>query len=217
MGTNPTRGKLWDQFSSETYKTMPPAGGLVNLFNPLTLQSNMSFTIPNDGRGYYRTPTLCGLWATAPYFNNNSLGDFPRKDPSVRARVAAFETGVERLLWPEKRLGPRAMKMTSKPTFIPDVARDFSLQSPLEIRPGKVVVVPQGTPINLVANIDVEALRKAAEEIASTGGSLTQLTPVEVLQRFNRCPDFVEDRGHYFGAGLSDEDKHALIAVLKRF
>ncbi|MCC6510918.1 MAG: hypothetical protein IT423_17585 [Pirellulaceae bacterium] len=214
MGTNPTRGKLWDQFSSETYKTLPSAGGLVNLFNPLTLQSNFSMPLPSDGRGYYRTPTLCAMWTTAPYFNNNSLGDYPRKDPSVAARVAAFETGVERLLWPEKRLGPRGMKMTTRPAFVPDVARDFTLETPLEIRPGKAIFIPQGTPVNLLANLDVEALQKA---LAAGGGDLTQLTPVELMQRFNRCPDFVEDKGHYFGSGLSDEDKQALISVLKRF
>ena len=40
----------------------------------------------------------------------------------------------------------------------------------------------------------------------------------------NKCPDFVVNRGHYFGAdkfgeepGLSDQDKEALIAFLKTF
>jgi len=32
----------------------------------------------------------------------------------------------------------------------------------------------------------------------------------------SKCPDFITDRGHLFGAGLSDDDKHALIAFLKR-
>ncbi len=68
--------------------------------------------------------------------------------------------------------------------------------------------------MNLLANLDVEALQKA---LATERESLTQLSPVELMQRFNRCPDFVEDKGHYFGSGLSDEDKEALISVLKRF
>jgi hypothetical protein len=40
----------------------------------------------------------------------------------------------------------------------------------------------------------------------------------------SKCPDFVVDRGHYFGTGafkeepgLSDEDKRALIEFLKTF
>ena len=33
----------------------------------------------------------------------------------------------------------------------------------------------------------------------------------------NKCPDFVEDKGHYFGTDLPDTDKHALIEYLKTF
>ena len=40
----------------------------------------------------------------------------------------------------------------------------------------------------------------------------------------SKCPDFVVDRGHYFGTsafkeepGLSDDDKRALIEFLKTF
>jgi len=44
------------------------------------------------------------------------------------------------------------------------------------------------------------------------------------LLEFNKCPDFVVNRGHYFGTsyfkeepGLTDQDKHALIEFLKTF
>ncbi|NGZ11500.1 MAG: hypothetical protein CV088_19365, partial [Nitrospira sp. LK70] len=47
---------------------------------------------------------------------------------------------------------------------------------------------------------------------------------VEPLLEFNKCPDFVVNRGHYFGTshfkeepGLSDDDKYALIEFLKTF
>ena len=40
----------------------------------------------------------------------------------------------------------------------------------------------------------------------------------------SKCPDLVVNKGHYFGTdyfkeepGLSDADKRALVAVLKRF
>jgi hypothetical protein len=46
----------------------------------------------------------------------------------------------------------------------------------------------------------------------------------EPLLSLNKCPDFVVNRGHYFGTGigldepaLSDDDKWALIAFLKTF
>ena len=47
---------------------------------------------------------------------------------------------------------------------------------------------------------------------------------VDPLLEFNKCPDFVVNRGHYFGTsyfkeepGLTDQDKHALIEFLKTF
>jgi hypothetical protein len=47
---------------------------------------------------------------------------------------------------------------------------------------------------------------------------------VDPLLELSKCPDLIVNRGHYFGTdksrgepGLSDADKHALIAFLKRF
>jgi hypothetical protein len=48
---------------------------------------------------------------------------------------------------------------------------------------------------------------------------------VDPLLELSKCPDLIVNRGHYFGtekfaggeAGLSDDDKHALIAFLTRF
>ena len=35
------------------------------------------------------------------------------------------------------------------------------------------------------------------------------------LLKVSKCPDFIEDRGHYFGCDLADADKLALIEFLK--
>jgi hypothetical protein len=48
---------------------------------------------------------------------------------------------------------------------------------------------------------------------------------VDPLLELSKCPDLIVNRGHYFGtdkftggeAGLSEADKYALIAFLKRF
>jgi hypothetical protein len=37
------------------------------------------------------------------------------------------------------------------------------------------------------------------------------------MPRNNAAPDFILDRGHVFGSGLSDADKWALIEFLKTF
>jgi hypothetical protein len=31
------------------------------------------------------------------------------------------------------------------------------------------------------------------------------------------CPDFIEDKGHYYGHDMSDEDKRAVIEYVKYF
>jgi len=47
---------------------------------------------------------------------------------------------------------------------------------------------------------------------------------VEPLLELSKCPDFIVNRGHYFGTnmfpeepGLSDDDKRALIEYVKTF
>jgi hypothetical protein len=39
----------------------------------------------------------------------------------------------------------------------------------------------------------------------------------EELFALSKCPDYVVNRGHYFGTALGDDDKRALIAFLKTF
>jgi hypothetical protein len=62
---------------------------------------------------------------------------------------------------------------------------------------------------------DDEARRILADTVGDAGHGLLAL---------NKCPDFVVNRGHYFGTdqaegepGLSDDDKRALIEFLKTF
>ena len=37
------------------------------------------------------------------------------------------------------------------------------------------------------------------------------------LLSVSKCPDFIVNKGHYFGSNLSDADKNALIEFLKTF
>jgi hypothetical protein len=39
---------------------------------------------------------------------------------------------------------------------------------------------------------------------------------IDTLVGLSKCPDYVVNRGHTFGADLPDDDKEALIAFLKR-
>jgi len=116
--------------------------------------------------------------------------------------------------------------------------------------------IPKGTPINLLANLkllsenpdpvkriaeDLEAVKliaKVKHDLASLPENADDAAAkrvfgnlVEDLLKFSKCPDYVVNRGHYFGTGylepgeegppsepgLSDADKRALIEFLKTF
>ncbi len=53
---NATRGKIWEQFSSEDYKQTPSVGE-IQVYDPFR-KVNYSFKVPGGGPGFYRVPTL---------------------------------------------------------------------------------------------------------------------------------------------------------------
>jgi hypothetical protein len=103
----------------------------------------------------------------------------------------------------------------------------------------RVGPLPKGTPVNALMNLNPEAslthLIGAGRGLATAIGKLRaddarpagrrlgddqRLAIFErdagpALMKASKCPDFVLDRGHYFGESLTDEDKEALIAFLK--
>ena len=112
MATNATRGKVWDNFSSETFKGLESVGP-IRYYNPFSGVAADERFGTNDsynggelegrgGPGRLRPASLLSLWATAPYFHNNELGLF-NQNPSVEGRLEAFDDGIRKLLWNEKR------------------------------------------------------------------------------------------------------------------
>ena len=200
MGTNAQKGNVWEEFSSETYKQLPPAGTIDGLYNPRKPDDPISMTVSKGG--YYRTPSLVSMWATAPYLHNNALGTYV-KDPSVAGRMAAFNDAVEKLLWPEKRLGVQSIIVTSTPSELGVTGRDRPVQ------------IPAGTPVDLIARVDPTRLPALVRNRVILN-LLSDETLFRGFLRNNVAPDFVLDRGHTFGAQLKDDDKRALIAYLKR-
>jgi hypothetical protein len=204
LASNAIAGHIWQEFSSETYKELPSAGELRNLYNPLDPGSPLTFKLPAGGRGYYRTPTLVSIWATAPYLHNNSVGIYT-KDPSVRGRLIAFADGIEKLLWPERRRGVQSIPVTT--TF-----------SRVHRYTGQIIEIPINTPINVIARVnprDLYPLNQRTIDFLSWAFGERFLLHRALGK--NLAPDFIEDRGHYFGSTLSDEDKRALVEFLKTF
>ena len=108
VGTNGMKGQVWDNFSSEAYKSLD-AVGAVHFYNPYSTNdldkwgNNDVYYPPKGGPGYYRPASLASIWATAPFLHNNALGRYTH-DPSVKGRLEAFNDAVDKLLWKEKRV-----------------------------------------------------------------------------------------------------------------
>jgi cytochrome c5 len=233
FATNAKATHVWDNFSSQTYKELSPVDEL-EFFNPFDETHPIRFR-PKDKNvapGYYRTPSLVNLWSSAPFLHNNALGKFTG-DPSVAGRMEAFNDAVEKLLWPGKRLNKASIWQTQnecslhlRKEFVPKTLR--GLAGPdgyIKIGP-----VPKGTPVNLIANLEpdyhhvdvfvkvLEKLMKIKAEKFSSEAAAEELRKlVPELIAANKCPDFIEDKGHYFGTDLPDNDKRALIEYLKTF
>jgi hypothetical protein len=78
--------------------------------------------------------------------------------------------------------------------------------------------------LDLVLKINSD-LQKLPKDATSADATQVFANLVEQFLSLSKCPDLIVNRGHYFGTdkftggepGLSDQDKRALIAFLKRF
>jgi len=100
--TNGLEGDIWDNFSSQTYKTLPPA-------KPVTIEhpvsgAQSSFQALGNGRGYLRPASLVSLWTSAPYLLNNAVGTekhyyspefYAAVDPAPEAPAVTEEATTE--------------------------------------------------------------------------------------------------------------------------
>ena len=267
LATNAIGGNIWDNFSSQTYKDLPSVG-TITVYHPFT-GDPIPYVMPAGGRGYTRPPSLISLWSTAPFLLNNSVGAFD-PDPSVGSRMHSFQNSIEQMLWPEKRDKdsllpdklPGKIDRTTETSYI-RIATGFlpDYLKPL-LSPGQRLFpmffeneglvlgpVPKGTPVGLLANLDVlgegispaeklahqakvlDLLLKMQHDLAALPQNATDeqanmvfANLVPDLLALSKCPDYVVNRGHYFGTSyfagepaLSDEDKYALIEFLKTF
>ena len=208
-------------------------GKPIPLYNPLTGKHDVVFKAK---KLFYRTPTLVSIWATAPYLHNNSVGLY-NGDPSLAARMAAYEDGMTKLLSPERRLGVGSMLVTTQDSKLPDFFAILRKEMPefagLEGLDLDLINVPKGTPVNLIMNLhakDVKVVLQAYvdgvlqgepkekfSEQRTKNHGLGQQKLMEKLLEVSMCPDFIEDRGHTYGRELGDEDKRALIEYMKQF
>jgi hypothetical protein len=235
-------GASWGQMSSLGYKQMKEEQVAlrdydkdfkpIDLYNPLTGKYDHKFTAL---KSFYRTPTLVSIWATAPYLHNNSVGEY-NGDPSIAGRMAAFQDGMSKLLWPERRQGLASIKVTTEDSKLPDLFPLLKTLDPelaaFDFDP-ELLRAPKGTPINLITNVhpkDAKSVLMAYVNGVLDGRPKEEFNKLQTINRgkgqaamlkrlleVSTCPDFIEDKGHYYGHDMSDEDKRALIEYVKYF
>ncbi|TMA65862.1 MAG: hypothetical protein E6J73_04970 [Deltaproteobacteria bacterium] len=102
----------------------------------------------------------------------------------------------------------------------------------------KIGPIPKGAPVSLLTNIDLESdkvdlvalLLKMKADLKQVEGKSDEEAAqvfknlVPDLIKVSKCPDYVVNKGHYFGTSflkeeppLTDDDKRALIHFLKTF
>jgi hypothetical protein len=195
-----------------------------------------------------------------------AANDLYNPAPSVDARMDTFQDSIDKMLWPEKRdkdpelggniPGPSLIDRTigQEPSYLkvadgylPDALSGLvgvgHRWFPKIFKEGGISIgpIPVGTPVGLLANLDMEKVRSdpaALKLLVQIKSDLDALPAhasndeakkvlrnlVPQLMKYSKCPDFVVNRGHYFGTnllpgepGLTDDEKHALIEFLKTF
>lgn len=209
IATNGLAGDIWDNFTSDTYKSLPPVGE-VTVNHPVS-GAAAPFQPLGNGRGYLRPASLVSLWSTAPYLLNNSVGfeaetypaeyygqDYPTSCPAaypedpympcVENRLAAFDHSIRQMLWPETR---RTDPVTASP--VPGYIYRTSAPSCLMIPPGYApgIVRNWAGPLNRIAGWAV------GPDGSVRIGPFPEGFPVNALVNTKLLPD--NDEGDMFG------------------
>jgi hypothetical protein len=174
--TNGLKDHVWDNFSSQTYKELP-AVGAIDVWDPIS-GTTSKWTVPSPGRGYYRPASLVSVWSGAPLLHHNVIGKHVH-GVSVDERMDAFNDGISKLLWPEKRSGAKgnhdgadgqstSLWLTTEESWLNVPASYIKgplarlLKKNMETDPltGEQQFafgpIPKGTPVNLLANTNLE-------------------------------------------------------------
>jgi hypothetical protein len=278
LATNGLANNIWDNFTSQSYKDLPSVGS-ISVRDPYTGKERQyempgggrGYTrVPSLISVWSTAPLL--LNNTLGHFEASPAVDARMRSfndaieqllwPEKRARdsdqKASLPAGVPLLDGP----GPSLIDRTTERSYLR--ASSGYLPAPLDngtklehmLFPQlfsedgiQIGPIPAGTPVNLLANIDLmsdstdrlERIKHNAQVVGLVirlKHDLEKLPPnptddqtrqvfanVEPdLIKFSKCPDFVVNRGHYFGTdmlpdepGLSDADKKALIEFVKTF
>jgi hypothetical protein len=124
IATNGLSGDIWDNFTSTSYKSLPPVKELT-VYHPVS-GGAMPMQPRGNGRGYLRPASLISVWSSAPFLSNNSVGynDYDEQPggtsgndkeacpaandndpfaPCVANRMKQFDKSIRQMLNPQTR------------------------------------------------------------------------------------------------------------------
>jgi hypothetical protein len=230
---------VYDPFTGQKRPFQMPAGGrgYTRVASLVSLWSTAPYLLNNSVGRFDPSPSVEARMASFQDSITKMLWPEKRdKDPVLGDKVPGVIDRTTATSWLRIPTG-----------YLPDIIKNtqglLDLLVPVFGQVGiEIGPIPAGTPVDLLANFDplppsgkiVERLKhdkavvKAVLQLVHDLKALPQgATDEQARQVFanlgeqlfalSKCPDYVVNRGHYFGAQLSDAEKQALIAFLKTF
>ena len=278
LATNGLANNIWDNFTSQSYKDLPSAGsitirdpytgkesqyempaggrGYTRVPSLISIWSTSPFLLNNSVGHFEASPSVDARMKSFNVAIEQLL--WPEKRAKDSDQKASLPAGVHLLDGPGPSLIDRTTERSylhASAGYLPDplsqgTTLEHMLFPYLFSEDGiQVGPIPAGTPVDLLANLDLmsdstdrwERIKHNAQvvdliirlkhdlEKLPANASDDQIRQIFAnvepdLMKFSKCPDFVVNRGHYFGTdllpdepGLSDADKKALIEFVKTF
>jgi len=231
---------VYDPFTGEPHQFQMPAGGrgYTRVPSLVSLWSTAPFLLNNSVGRFNPSPSVEARMATFEDAITKMLWPEKReKDAVLGDKVPGVIDRTTATSWLRVPTGYLPDVLKDAQDVLQLIAPKLFNQGGLEIGP-----IPAGTPVDLLANFDPlppstglrdrlahdKAVVKAVVQLVHDLKALPQgATDEQARQVFSnvgeqlfalsKCPDYVVNRGHYFGSKLSDADKKALIALLKTF
>jgi hypothetical protein len=230
---------VYDPFTGEPQPYKMPAGGrgYTRVPSLISLWATAPYLLNNSVGKFEASPSVEARMTSFQNSITQMLWPEKRdKDPVLGDKIPGVIDRTTVTSWLRVPTG-----------YLPDVIRHarsiLNLAVPLFDEKGlEIGPIPAGTPVDLLANFAprsessklADRLKHDKQVVAVVLKLLHDLralpknaTDAEVRQVFanvgeqlfalSKCPDYVVNRGHYFGTKLSDADKNALIAFLKTF
>ncbi|MGH7116108.1 MAG: hypothetical protein ACREE9_16655 [Stellaceae bacterium] len=230
---------VYDPFTGKPLSYKMPAGGrgYTRVPSLISLWATAPYLLNNSVGKFEASPSVASRMASFEDSITQMLWPDKRaKDTVLGDKVPGVIDRTTATSWLRIPTGylPDAIKASRA---VLNLAVPVFDQKGLEIGP-----IPKGTPVDLLANFDplpessklgvrlshdkavVAAVFKLVHDLRALpkGATDEQARQVfanvgEQLFALSKCPDYIVNRGHYFGSHLSDADKNALIAYLETF